>query len=146
MYLNLSRQPLPIKRRTDKRFRHFDWTSAFDLDQVALLDNICHFLLLLLSLICFFLQLSNLPRNIVEAVRVGRTVRNRTNKSGIGIFKGCIVLLTRHLARGLEIDTKVGKITFIILADIFYGVDMQRHGKAVDWQNDSLGLPVNVNL
>jgi hypothetical protein len=50
------------------------------------------------------------------------------------------------LARGLEIDTEIGKITFVILADILYGIDMKRYSEAVNGQNNGLGLSINVNL
>lgn len=77
-----------------------------------------------------------------------RSVCDGTDESRVGIFEGLaankqrhsrvvrstnrILLLTSKLAWSLEVDAKIREVAFIVLAHIFYGVDVERHCKPVN--------------
>jgi hypothetical protein len=76
MYLDLPRQSLAIQGRANKHFRKFDRSSALELDERILVDDVCHLLLLLLPFSNLLLQVRYLFGNGVETVAVGRPVSN----------------------------------------------------------------------
>lgn len=57
-----------------------------------------------------------------------------------------IFLLAGHLSRGLEIDSKIGKLAFIALNSVFDGVDMERDCESVDGENDRECFAVDQDL
>ena len=57
-----------------------------------------------------------------------------------------VLFLSGKLARGLEVDAKIGEVAFLIFADIFYRVDVERDRKPMDRQNDRLSFAVHEYL
>jgi len=54
----------------------------------------------------------------------------------------CIVFLPGKLTRSLEVDAEICIVSLIILAHVFDGVDMERHGESVYGQHNSLSFAV----
>ena len=161
---NFTRQPLAIERRPHEDLGQPVRASTLHLDEGILLNDISHFFLLLLTLVHLLFQVSDLFGNHVEAMTIRRAIRNGTNKRCIRVFKGlssilgqeslrymeptthCILLLACKLTRSLEIDPKVGKLAFIVLANILDGIDVEWNSIAMYRQNDGLCFPVDVDL
>jgi hypothetical protein len=57
-----------------------------------------------------------------------------------------IFFFAGQLTRGLKVDSEVGEVTFVVLASIFYRVNMKGNSKAMDWKHDSLRFAVNEDL
>jgi hypothetical protein len=70
VYLYFTGKSLSVKSGANECLGHFDGTSAFDLEKISLLNDVCHLLLLLLSFVGFFLQIIDLLNDVVEAVPV----------------------------------------------------------------------------
>jgi hypothetical protein len=64
------------------------WSPAFHLHQDVLLDDVCKFLPLLLALIHFLFEVSDLPAEDVEPMAIRGPVCNGTDEGRIGIFEG----------------------------------------------------------
>lgn len=57
-----------------------------------------------------------------------------------------VFLLPGELAGGLEVNAKVGIVAFVVLADVFDGIDMERYGEAMNGEDHCLGFPVHGDL
>ena len=57
-----------------------------------------------------------------------------------------IFLLPCELSGSLEIDSQIREVTFVVLADVLDGVNVERHGITMDGKDDCLGFPVDINL
>jgi hypothetical protein len=86
--LYLTGQALAIESRADEALGKLDGPPAFYLLETVLLDDICHLLLLLLTLGDLLLQLGDLFLERIETVAVGRAVANGTDKGRVGVFEG----------------------------------------------------------
>jgi hypothetical protein len=116
--------------------------------QNILFDDICEFFLLLLPLVHFLFQVGDLPAESVKPMGISRPVCDGTNKSRVWIFEGLttgkhmdypvirstnrILLLPSKLARCLEVNSKVGEVPFVVFANIFYCVDVERNCETMD--------------
>lgn len=85
---NLSWQALAVQSWPDEHFLQLVRSSSLELNKRALLDDVSHLLLLLLSLVSFLLQLCDLLHEVVKTVPVWRPIGNGTDEGGIGILKG----------------------------------------------------------
>ena len=88
MDLNLTRQSLAIQCGTNKHLRQFDRPAALNFDQDILLDDVRHFFLLLFALVHFLLEVSDLPRDGVKAVRIKGAIRDGSNERRVRVFEG----------------------------------------------------------
>lgn len=70
MNLDFTRESLAVQRRADKDLRKLDRPATLDLRENILLNDIRHFLLLLLALVNLLLEIGDLLRDGVEAVLV----------------------------------------------------------------------------
>jgi hypothetical protein len=128
-----------------------------------LLDDVCKLLPLLFTLVHFLFKVSDLSAKNVEPMAICGSVGDGADEGCIRVFEGLtsskynddrvvarltnrVLLFTSKLAWCLEVDTKIGEIAFVIFADIFYGVDVERNGKPMDGQNDSLSFAVHEYL
>ena len=57
-----------------------------------------------------------------------------------------ILLLPCKLAGRLEVDSEVGELSLVVLADVLNGVHMERHREPIDRQNDGLRLAIDEDL
>jgi hypothetical protein len=64
------------------------WSPTFHLHQNVLLDDVCKLLPLLLALVHFFFEVSDLPTKDIEPMAVCGSVCNGTDEGRIGIFEG----------------------------------------------------------
>ena len=92
MNLHFPRQAFAVRGGPHENFRKLVWSPTFHLDQDVLLDDVCEFLPLLLALVHFFFEVSDLPANNVEPMAICGSVRDGTDEGSIGIFEG----LTLH--------------------------------------------------
>ena len=87
MYLDFTWQSFSVQRRTDEHFGQLGRTTALDLDERILLDDVSHLLFLLLTFVDLFLEIGDLFRNSIETTSIGRTVRDGADKRGIRVFE-----------------------------------------------------------
>ena len=69
-----------------------------------------------------------------------------TVRRGAGLQSHRVFLLAGNLTRRLEVDTKKGLVTLVVLANILDRIDMERDGKAMDRQNDGRRFSINKDL
>lgn len=60
MNLDFSGKTFTVKSWSDENFWEFNWSSAFNLNERALVDDVRHLLLLLFSFVNFLLQVGDL--------------------------------------------------------------------------------------
>lgn len=61
---------------------------TLDFSEDVLLDNVRHFFLLLFALVHFLLEVSDLPRDGVKAVRIKGAIRDGSNERRVRVFEG----------------------------------------------------------
>jgi hypothetical protein len=88
MNLHFPRQAFAVRGGPHENFRKLVRSPTFHLDQDVLLDDVCEFLPLLLTLVHFLFEVSDLPANNVEPMAIRGSVCDGTDEGSIGIFEG----------------------------------------------------------
>ena len=162
MNFDFAGQSFPVEGWPNESLLHLVWSPPFKFNQSPLLNDVSHFLLLLLSLVCFFFQVGDLLDQTVESMSVWRAIRYGSDERSIGILewlhkssetessKGkqtdSVLLFTSQLTRGLEIDSEVSEIAFVVLTRILDGINMKRDSEAVNGQNYCLCFAIDEYL
>lgn len=88
MDLHLPRQTFAVRGGPHENFGKLVWSPAFHLHQDVLLDDVRKFLPLLLALVHFLFEVSDLPTKDVEPMAICGSVCNGADEGRIGIFEG----------------------------------------------------------
>jgi hypothetical protein len=67
---NFTRQSFAIQSRSDESFTHFYRSAALHFNEIALFNNICHFLFLLFPFVGFFLQVVDLLDQVIQTMAI----------------------------------------------------------------------------